>query len=135
MKAALHGGNEFRRQLECPVRARGTVRNDQRRGRHRQLGRADRFGEVGAAVERVLDLVYQVLDRTLALVGVELGRDFALGLIQRLAGAGLDCVDLDHHPAEVRMHRPDDGALGGGKDHARGLVPRHSCIGLPGLVG
>ena len=44
--------------------------------RHRQLGRADRLGEVAAAVERVLDLVDEVLDRGLALVGVELGGDF-----------------------------------------------------------
>ena len=47
----------------------------------------------------------------LALVGVELGRDFGLRLLQRLAAARLDRIDLHHDPAEVGLDRADDGAL------------------------
>src|SRR5438477_203391 len=92
---------------------RRAVGRDQRSRCHRQLGRTDGFGEVGAAVERVLNPVDQLLDRALALVLVELGRDLGLGLLERLAAAGLHRVDLHHDPAEVGVDRTDDRALGG----------------------
>ena len=75
LEPGLERGSEFRRQLVGRVGARRARGGDQRRRGDRQLGRGRGLGEIAALVDRVLDLVDHVLDRLLALVGVELGGD------------------------------------------------------------
>ena len=85
-------------------------------------------------VERVLNLVDQVFDRSLALVDVELRGDFGAGLLQRLAGHLAHAIDLHDRPAEARLDRADDGSGGSCEDHCRNLISRHARISGPGLV-
>ena len=122
-KPPLSAGGELGGNLIGGIGARRAAGGDQRRRRHRQLGRGRRLGEIAAVVDRVLDLVDEVLDRLLALVGGELGGDFGARRGERLAALRLDRIDLDDVPAEIRLDRPDDRARGGANAAAAALSP------------